>query len=106
MTEKTSSLANAIPSLSSRYSGVPDRLVKEAVAAKERLFSQKTSYESSTRANLVLPPGTSQDTFDKAIAQLRTSLGQEHVELNDKPLVDGWYLEHPSVCPANDTAIC
>lgn len=95
MSGTLSGVAGAIPSLSTIYSGVPERLAKEAIAAKDRLFSQKTSNESTKRNRVALPPGVDQVTFDKAIAQLRQDLGQDNVELNDKPLVDGWYLQHP-----------
>ena len=95
MSEVLSSVANAIPSLSTLYSGVPDRLKQEAIAAKERLFSQKTSPASVKRTRLALPPGIDQTSYDKAIAQLRQSLGEDNVQLNDKDLVDGWYLQHP-----------
>jgi hypothetical protein len=33
--------------------------------------------------------------FDTAIATLVEVLGPKGVELNDKELVDGWYMEHP-----------
>lgn len=97
MSDTLSSIANAIPSLSDIYSGVPERLKQEAVAAKERLFSQKTPYESHKRAKLALPPGVDQPSYDKAITELKQALGKDNVELNDKPLVDGWYMQHPFV---------
>ena len=97
MSEILAGMANAIPSMSTIYSGVPERLKQEAVAAKERLFSQKTSegINSRARTRTALPPGVDQTAFDKAISQLRHELGSDNVELNDKPLVDGWYMEHP-----------
>ena len=33
---------------------------------------------------------TTLEAFKKAIAELKAILGYEYVELNDKPLVDGW----------------
>ncbi len=95
MSGALSAVANAIPSLSTVYSGVPERLKQEAIAAKERLFSQKTSPTSTKRTRLALPPGIDQVSYDKAIAQLRQSIGNGNVQLNDKDLVDGWYLQHP-----------
>ena len=85
------------PSLAQRYSGVPDRLAAIAQAAKDRLYSNKNVPESVPRRHDVrLPPDTTRDDFDKAIAALRNDLGNDNVVLNDKPLVDGWYLEHPN----------
>lgn len=78
------------------HSGVPARLKDEADAAKERLYSLKTLPDSVPRKNNIrLPPDTSQGKFDTAIAALKKILGDDGVELNDKPLVDGWYMEHP-----------
>lgn len=42
-----------------------------------------------------MPPGVSKEAFEKAVAELRSTIGKDNVELNDKPLVDGWYMEHP-----------
>jgi hypothetical protein len=85
-----------IPDLATKYSGVPSRLAQEAVAAKTRLYSQKTLPDSSsTRRRTALPPGVSRESFDLALRELKRALGDENVEVNDKPLVDGWYMEHP-----------
>ena len=97
-----SSPPKAVPSapvLSSKiHHGVPGRLVREAASAKERLYSNKTVGESKSRRRASpLPPNLSREAYDEAIAELRQSLGEANVELNDKPLVDGWYMEHPSV---------
>ena len=45
----------------------------------------------------VLPPGVSRSKFNSAIDELKKAIGAENVELNDKPLVDGWYLTQPKV---------
>ena len=80
------------------HNGVPERLIKEAASAKERLYSNKTVGESTARRRASpLPPNLSREAYDTAISELRKSLGNGNVELNDKPLVDGWYIEHPSV---------
>jgi hypothetical protein len=85
-----------IPKLDSVHSGVPARLSKEADAAKERLYSLRTLPNSIPRqSSLRLPPNTSREVFDTAIATLVEVLGPKGVELNDKELVDGWYMEHP-----------
>ena len=84
------------PLLSSIHSGVPERLVAESDRAKRLLYSNKTLPTSVPRRRGVpLPPDVSQTAFDTAIAELRQTLGDSNIELNDKPLVDGWYLEHP-----------
>lgn len=84
-----------IPDLADRYSGVPSRLSQEAIDAKSKLFSQKTAPDSVARRRTALPPGVSKEAFQKAVAELQSTIGKENVELNDKPLVDGWYMEHP-----------
>ncbi|KAF8865878.1 glycolate oxidase [Acephala macrosclerotiorum] len=89
--------SSKIPSLTTTHSGVPTRLKDEADAAKDRLYSLKTLPDSVPRKSSVrLPPNISQETFDEAIVALTKQLGEDGVELNDKPLVDGWYMEHPN----------
>ncbi len=97
MSNSTYGGQGSIPDLAVRYSGVPSRLSQEAIDAKSKLFSQKTLPDSVARRRTALPPGVSRENFEQAIAELRSALGQENVELNDKPLVDGWYMEHPYV---------
>lgn len=85
-----------IPNLASKHSGIPERLRTEAKSAKERTYALKTLQTSAPRrAPLRLPPNTSQEKFDVAVAALHKLLGENGVELNDKSLVDGWYMEHP-----------
>lgn len=82
-----------VPRLTSNYSGIPERLYNEAVTAKEKTQSLKTLPHSKPRSSPIrLPPDTSQDQFDAAIAALRRLLGEAGFEVNDKPLVDGWYM--------------
>jgi hypothetical protein len=86
----------AIPNLALKHSGIPERLRTEADSAKRRTYSLKTLPSSVPRRTpLRLPPNISQDRFDNAIAALQETLGNDAVELNVKPLVDGWYMEHP-----------
>lgn len=87
--------SESIPTLNKKYSGVPARLSQEAVDTKARLYSRKTLPDSTARQRTALPPGVSNEQFDQAIAELKGALGGENVEINDKPLVDGWYMEHP-----------
>ena len=92
---------SSIPNLSQKYSGIPDRLLNDAKRAKTLLFSNRTDIDVKPKdRNLEtprLPPDVSRDTFNHAITELRQAVGAQNVELNDKPLVDGWYLEHPYV---------
>ena len=91
-------MSESIPKLTTIHSGVPARLSNEALAAKERTYSLRTLPTSVPRqSQLRLPPGVTRDVFDKAIDELKKVLGKAGVELNDKPLVDGWYMEHPFV---------
>lgn len=79
------------------YSGIPLRMENDAKIAKDRLYSNSTVPDSVPRQREVprLPPNTSREKFNNAIAELKQKLGPINVEINDKPLVDGWYMEHP-----------
>ncbi|KAI5867560.1 vanillyl alcohol oxidase [Durotheca rogersii] len=86
-----------VPTLDEKHSGTPKRLSKEAQEVRARLFSNHTLPASQPRKRaLRLPPGVSQESFDTAVRELRGAIGSGNVELNDKPLVDGWYIEHPN----------
>ena len=85
------------PTLEEKYSGAPSRLKREAAEARGRLIGNRTLPASQPRKRGVrLPPDTSLENFEAAIKDLRSRLGLENVEVNDKALVDGWYLEHPN----------
>lgn len=73
------------------------RLAKEAIDVRDRLRSQKTVPDFVPRKTWSLPPDVDQQTFDKALAELKQVLGRENVELNEGPLLDGWYMQHPYV---------
>jgi len=91
-------MTELIPKLSAIHSGVPARLSNEAAAAKEKTYSLRTLPTSVPRqSQLRLPPGVTREVFDRAIEELKKVLGQDGVELNDKPLIDGWYMEHPYI---------
>ncbi|OIW27080.1 glycolate oxidase [Coniochaeta ligniaria NRRL 30616] len=84
------------PILEEVYSGAPSRLNEEAEATFSRMVSNRTLSKSDTRkTGLVLPPDTSKEDFERAISDLQSKIGAEHVQINDKPLDDGWYLDHP-----------
>lgn len=94
MTEKWIS---ETPLLSERHSGVPSRLSKEAATARNRLYSNRTLPKSKPRARPIrLPPDITEEKFATAIDELRRSLGTDNVTINESPLEDGWYLEHPN----------
>lgn len=84
------------PVLDEVYSGAPSRLDAEAENTFSRMLSNRTLAKSETRkTGLRLPPDTSLEEFENAISDLRGKIGAENVEVNDKPLDDGWYLDHP-----------
>lgn len=87
-----------IPSLNQIHTGVPERLSKEAALARESMYALRTLPPSLSRQGDLprLPPNTTRKNFNEAIAALKKELGSSKVELNDKPLEDGWYMEHPN----------
>ena len=91
------SSTSRIPSLEEKHSGTPTRLLDEAKVLKDRLYSNKTGPPSRARKQEVpvLPPDVDRATFNTAWGDLKRLLGDENVEINDKPLIDGWYMEHP-----------
>lgn len=97
MATKTASKSSPPPTLDEVHSGGPPRLAKEAESIRTHLYSKRTLPPSQPRkSGLRLPPYVSLETFTKAIEDLQSQLGPENVVLNDQPLVDGWYLEHPN----------
>lgn len=93
----TDLIPTSTPTLEEKHSGVPPRLVEQAKRAKDLLQSRRTASKASTsqQRSLHLPPYTSRQKFDEAIAKLKEAVGDEFVHINDQPLVDGWYMEHP-----------
>jgi hypothetical protein len=85
------------PTLATKHSGLPERLLDIGTESKNRLLSKRTVPESVPRQGELprLPPDTTRADYNQAIGELKQILGDEHVEINDKPLVDGWYVEHP-----------
>ncbi|KAK7425138.1 hypothetical protein QQX98_000052 [Neonectria punicea] len=85
------------PTLSERYSGIPERLLGKARGVKALVYQNQTKEAHRERLRVpALPDGISPAAFDKAIQELRTQLGDDHVVINDQPLIDGWYMEHPN----------
>ncbi|KIJ54475.1 vanillyl alcohol oxidase [Sphaerobolus stellatus SS14] len=82
-------------------SGAPTRLLADAKALKQRFYQSGTIHAGSRHKDddgllPILPPDITRNAFNKAIAELKQALGEDSVVLNDQPLIDGWYLEHPN----------
>jgi hypothetical protein len=83
--------------------GAPERLKSLEEIIKKKIEDNVTvnldgnPRKESAQDLPVLPPGVSRSKFNAAIDELKKSIGAENVELNDKPLVDGWYLSQPKV---------
>lgn len=82
-----------VPTLSQKHSGIPDYLLDKARQAKKDAFDVRTKLVNERQRLPVLPKGIPEDKFYAALDGLRQELGSENVELNDKPLIDGWYME-------------
>lgn len=48
------------------------------------------------RNGIRLPPGLTADAFAAAIADIEGVIGKQNISVNDGPLRDDWYLEHPN----------
>jgi hypothetical protein len=79
------------------YSGIPERLLNKAVREKSRLWqNQSKEFQTPRKRGLAIPAGIGRVEFVKALEELSQNLGKDHVVLNDQPLEDGWYMEHPN----------
>lgn len=79
------------PTLSEKYSGIPDRLLHRARRAKAEVFKNLTKDPVTPRKRqAAIPKGISKEAFGNALNQLSKVLGEENVEVNDQALVDGW----------------
>ncbi|CZR56299.1 uncharacterized protein PAC_06187 [Phialocephala subalpina] len=88
------SSTSEIPLLSERHFGIPQNLLEKAQKAKSLIYETRTK-ETNTKDRLpVVPQGIEKEVSVKALDELGEHLGKENVEVNDKPLVDGWYMEH------------
>ena len=83
--------------------GAPPRLYSLEKVIKQKIIDNSTvNLDGNPRREAsedlpVLPPGVSRGKFNAAIEELKKAIGAGNVELNDKPLVDGWYLSQPKV---------
>ncbi|KAK4161224.1 hypothetical protein QBC43DRAFT_357996 [Cladorrhinum sp. PSN259] len=95
------------PTLSTKHSGLPERLLDIGAESKNRLLSKRSLPESAPRQQDVprLPPDITRPKFDQAIRELKATLGSQNVDINDKPLQDGWYVEHPNTHDAFHIAL-
>ncbi|KIW69779.1 hypothetical protein PV04_05637 [Phialophora macrospora] len=79
------------------YSGIPESLLNKAVREKSRLWAnQSKEFHTPRKRGLAIPAGIGRVEFVKALEELSQNLGKGHVVLNDQPLEDGWYMEHPN----------
>lgn len=79
-----------VPVLGQKHSGIPEYLLDKARDAKKGIFDTRTKPQNERSRLPVIPQGIDADKFFEALDELRQELGAEHVELNDKPLRDGW----------------
>ncbi|RAO74057.1 uncharacterized protein BHQ10_010069 [Talaromyces amestolkiae] len=84
------------PTLSEKHSGIPSRLYEKAQYAKSLILDIATKEQNDRKRGVAIPAGVEKNTYMKAIDELSEQLGKENVELNDQPLKDGWYMEHPN----------
>ena len=87
---------SGVPTLPESHSGIPKYLLEKAQEAKQGIFEGRTKPQNERQRLPVVPQGIERDDFLKALAELKEQLGSEQVEINDKPLKDGWYMEHPN----------
>lgn len=82
-----------IPAFPAAHNGVPDRLKESATTWKDSYYALKTKKTPDPRDGEVpvLPPGMSREAFGVAMKELKGTLGDANLVLNDKPLDNGWY---------------
>lgn len=79
-----------VPTLAQKHSGIPENLLDKARAMKKDTFDKRTKPVNERLRLPVIPQGVAKDVFFLALEELRGEIGTDHVELNDKPLEDGW----------------
>lgn len=79
-----------VPLLSEKHSGIPFSLLEKARTAKQEIFDTQTKPVNERQRLPVIPQGIQKDKFFAALDELREDLGDQNVEVNDKPLKDGW----------------
>ncbi|KAF3387326.1 Vanillyl-alcohol oxidase [Penicillium rolfsii] len=86
----------SIPTLEQKHNGVPERLLHKAHRAKALIQGIATKPVRPRQRLPVVPQGIERQQFFLALDELSTELGNENIEINDKPLDDGWYMEPPN----------
>lgn len=79
-----------VPTLASKHSGIPEKLLDKARAVKKETFDRRTKPVNERQRLPVIPQGIEREAFLEALDALRKDIGAENVEVNDKPLKDGW----------------
>lgn len=79
-----------VPTLAQKHSGIPESLREQARIVKKNTFDRRTKSVDDRQRLPVIPQGVSRETFNEALAELRREIGADNVEVNDKPLKDGW----------------
>ncbi|KAJ5377209.1 uncharacterized protein N7496_004618 [Penicillium cataractarum] len=85
-----------IPTLEQKHNGVPSRLLHKAHRAKALIQDIATKPLRPRQRLPAVPQGIERSQFFLAIDELSREIGNENVEINDKPLDDGWYMEPPN----------
>ncbi|KAK0641813.1 hypothetical protein B0T16DRAFT_420563 [Cercophora newfieldiana] len=85
-----------VPTLPETHSGIPVYLLDKARNAKAGVFDGRTKPIRDRQRLPVVPQGIERDDFLAALEDLKAKMGHEFVEINDKALKDGWYMEHPN----------
>jgi hypothetical protein len=84
---------STIPLLAEKHSGIPANLLAKAEKAKALIYETRKKSTDIGQRSVVIPQGIEKARFFEALEELDVQLGTENVEINDKPLVDGWYME-------------
>ena len=79
-----------IPVLPESHSGIPPFLLDKARGAKAWVFETRTKPQRERQRLPVIPQGIERDVFFAALDDLRGQIGADNVQVNDKPLRDGW----------------
>jgi hypothetical protein len=82
-----------VPQLPEVHSGIPSFLLDKARDAKRWVFETRTKPQKPRERLPVVPQGVDREAFLAALDEIRLELGSENVEVNDKPLKDGWLVK-------------
>lgn len=79
-----------VPTLAQKHSGISEELLVKARTVKKETFDRRTKPVNERQRLPVVPQGIERQAFLEALDALRKDIGAENVEVNDKPLKDGW----------------